>query len=237
MLRKNFVANLRWRGMIHDMVPGTEAYFNIGYIGFDPSAASLHLGNLVSIMLLRHLQEAGHTPVAVLGGATGMIGDPSGRTQERLCLTEEVLRYNESCIAKQLEFFLNFSNCSNRARLLNNLDWLKKESLLIFLCDVGKHTSIGYMMSKDSVRKRINTGISYTEFAYQLLQGYDFYHLYLNEGIRLQMGGADQLGNLTTGVELVRKKYNPKLSLYLFLCLHVLMVLNLVKLLLVQIYG
>ena len=210
MLRKNFVANLHWRGMIHNIVPGTEAYLNqgstMGYIGFDPSASSLHLGNLVTIMLLRHFQEAGHTPIALLGGATGMIGDPSGRTQERLFLTEEVLRYNEACIGKQLERFLDFSHGKHRARLLNNLDWFKKESLLGFLREVGKHISIGYMMAKDSVKQRITTGISYTEFAYQLLQAYDFYHLYLHEGVKLQMGGSDQWGNLTTGVELIRKK-------------------------------
>jgi len=205
---KNFVNNLRWRGMIHDMVPGMEAHQEktIGYIGFDPSAPSLHLGNLVTIMLLKYFQEAGHTPIALLGGATGMIGDPSGRTKERLFLTEEVLRYNESCIAKQLQNFLDFSSGSNRAKLLNNFHWFKDTSLLSFLREVGKHISIGYMMAKESVKQRIDTGISYTEFAYQLLQGYDFYHLYLHEGVKLQMGGADQWGNLTTGVELIRKK-------------------------------
>ncbi len=210
---KNFVAALRWRGMIHDFVPGTEAHLNNGptkgYIGFDPSAASLHLGNLVTIMLLRHFQEAGHKPIAVVGGATGMIGDPSGRTQERTFLTEEALRYNQACIGKQLERFLDFTtgtNETNRAELLNNFDWFKEISFLHFLKDIGKHMPIGYMMAKDSVKQRLETGISYTEFAYQLLQGYDFYHLYVHQGVTFQMGGSDQWGNLTTGVELIRKK-------------------------------
>ncbi|TSJ80774.1 MAG: tyrosine--tRNA ligase [Candidatus Cardinium sp.] len=207
---KNFIASLRWRGMIHDMVPGTAEHLSsgmaTGYVGFDPSAPSLHLGNLVAIMLLKHFQEAGHQPIALVGGATGMIGDPSGRSQERLFLTEEVLRYNESCIAKQLEKFLDFSTGQNKALLLNNFDWFKDISFLSLLREVGKHIPIGYMMAKDSVKQRIETGISYTEFSYQLLQAYDFYYLYLHKNVTLQMGGSDQWGNLTTGVELIRKK-------------------------------
>ncbi|WP_339044380.1 tyrosine--tRNA ligase [Cardinium endosymbiont of Tipula unca] len=207
---KNFIANLRWRGMIHDMVPGTEEHLNkgmaTGYVGFDPSASSLHLGNLVAIMLLKHLQESGHKPIAIVGGATGMIGDPSGRAKERMFLTEEILRYNQDCISQQLKKFLDFSSGKNRAELLNNFDWFKDFSFIDFLRDVGKHIPIGYMVAKDSVKQRIETGLSYTEFAYQLLQGYDFYHLHLNKNVTLQMGGSDQWGNLTTGVELVRKK-------------------------------
>lgn len=207
---KNFIANLRWRGMIHDMVPGTEEHLNkgmaTGYVGFDPSASSLHLGNLVTIMLLKHLQESGHKPIAIVGGATGMIGDPSGRAKERMFLTEEMLRYNQECISQQLGKFLDFSSGKNRAELLNNFDWFKDFSFIDFLRDVGKHIPIGYMAAKDSVKQRIESGLSYTEFAYQLLQGYDFYHLHLNKNVTLQMGGSDQWGNLTTGVELVRKK-------------------------------
>lgn len=207
---KDFIANLQWRGMIHDMVPGTAEHLNsgmaTGYVGFDPSAPSLHLGNLVPIMLLKHFQEAGHKPIALVGGATGMIGDPSGRSQERVFLTEEVLRYNEASIAKQLEKFLDFSTGPNQAVVLNNFDWFKGISFLSFLRDVGAHIPIGYMMAKDSVKQRIETGISYAEFAYQLLQGYDFYYLYLHNNVTLQMGGSDQWGNLTTGVELIRKK-------------------------------
>lgn len=207
---KNFIASLHWRGMVHDMVPGTAEHLGrgmaTGYVGFDPSAPSLHLGNLVAIMLLKHFQEAGHKPIALVGGATGMIGDPSGRSQERLFLTEEILRYNEAAIAKQLEKFLDFSTGPNKAVLLNNFDWFKDISFLGFLREVGKHIPIGYMMAKDSVKQRLETGISYTEFAYQLLQGYDFYYLYLHKNVTLQMGGSDQWGNLTTGVELIRKK-------------------------------
>ena len=206
----NFIANLRWRGMIHNMVSGTEEYLckgmTTGYIGFDPSAPSLHLGNLITVMLLKHFQVAGHKPIVMIGGATGMIGDPSGRSQERSFLTEEVVRYNMHCIGQQLKIFLDFTPGQNQAELLNNLDWLKSISFFDFLRDIGKHMPIGYMMAKDSVKKRIETGISYTEFAYQLLQGYDFYYLYLHKNVRLQMGGADQWGNLTTGVELIRKK-------------------------------
>ncbi|WP_243575247.1 tyrosine--tRNA ligase [Candidatus Cardinium sp. cByotN1] len=207
---KDFIASLTWRGMIHDMVPGIVQHLakgmTTGYVGFDPSAPSLHLGNLVTIMLLKHFQEAGHQPIALVGGATGMIGDPSGRSQERTFLTEEVLRYNEASIAKQLEKFLDFSTGPNKALLLNNFDWFKDFSFLGFLREVGKHIPIGYMMAKDSVKQRIETGISYTEFAYQLLQGYDFYYLYLHKNVTLQMGGSDQWGNLTTGVELIHKK-------------------------------
>lgn len=207
---KDFIGSLGWRGMIHDMVPGTGQHLSkgmaTGYVGFDPSAPSLHLGNLVTIMLLKHLQEAGHKPIALVGGATGMIGDPSGRSQERNFLTEEVLRYNQEAIGKQLAKFIDFSSGPNKALLLNNFDWLKDYTFLGFLRDVGKHIPIGYMMAKDSVKQRIETGISYAEFAYQLLQAYDFYYLYLHKNVTLQMGGSDQWGNITTGVELIRKK-------------------------------
>ncbi|ROT47390.1 tyrosine--tRNA ligase [Candidatus Cardinium hertigii] len=207
---KNFVANLRWRGMIHDIVPGIEEHLSnsmvTGYIGFEPSASSLHLGNLVTLMLLKHFQEAGHKPIVVVGGATAMVGDPSWKAQERLFLPEEIIRHNEDCISQQLKKFLDFDTGKNKAVVLNNFDWLRDISFLSFLRDVGKHIPIGYMMAKDSVKRRIETGISYTEFAYQLLQGFDFYYLYLNKGVTLQMGGADQWGNLTTGIELIRKK-------------------------------
>ncbi|MDD9140141.1 MAG: tyrosine--tRNA ligase, partial [Candidatus Cardinium sp.] len=167
---------------------------------------SLHLGNLVTLMLLKHFQEAGHKPVVVVGGATAMVGDPSWRAQERMLLSEEEIRYNQDCIEQQLKQFLDFSNGNNKAVLLNNLDWLKDFSFLSFLRVVGKYIPVGYMLSKDSVKKRLEKGISYTEFAYQLLQGFDFYYLYTNKSVTLQMGGADQWGNLTTGIELIRKK-------------------------------
>jgi tyrosyl-tRNA synthetase len=207
---KNFVEELKWRGMLHDMTPGTEAQLNkemtAGYIGFDPTASSLHIGNLATIMLLVHLQRAGHKPFALVGGATGMIGDPSGKSEERKFLDEEVLKHNQTCIKKQLERFLDFECGANSAEMVNNYDWFKKIGFLQFLREVGKHLTINYMISKDSVQKRLETGISYTEFSYQLLQGYDFYWLYKNKNIKLQMGGSDQWGNITTGTELIRRK-------------------------------
>ncbi|GAB4118921.1 MAG: tyrosine--tRNA ligase [Thermoflexibacter sp.] len=207
---KNFVEELKWRGMLHDMTPGTEAQLNkemtAGYIGFDPTASSLHIGNLATIMLLVHLQRTGHKPFALVGGATGMIGDPSGKSEERKFLDEEVLKHNQTCIKKQLEKFLDFESGANSAEMVNNYDWFKEIGFLQFLREVGKHLTINYMISKDSVQKRLETGISFTEFSYQLLQGYDFYWLYKNKNIKLQMGGSDQWGNITTGTELIRRK-------------------------------
>ncbi|MFN5334384.1 MAG: tyrosine--tRNA ligase [Bacteroidota bacterium] len=208
----NIVEELRWRGMIQDIMPGTEDLLNkekvTGYIGFDPTSDSLHIGSLVPILLLVHLQKAGHQPIALIGGATGMVGDPSGKSEERNLLSEAQLETNILGVKKQLEQFLDFSaSTPNKAILLNNYDWFKNISFIPFLRDVGKHITINYMMSKDSVRKRIEgeTGISYTEFAYQLMQGYDFMWLYDNHGCKLQMGGSDQWGNITTGTELIRK--------------------------------
>lgn len=199
--------------MVQDIMPGTEEQLNkestTGYIGFDPSADSLHIGSLVPILLLVHLQRAGHRPVALVGGATGMVGDPSGKSEERNLLSEEVLQKNVDGIRKQLEKYLDFNpEHPHSARLVNNYDWFKKISFIQFLRDVGKHITVNYMMSKDSVKKRIDgeTGISYTEFAYQLMQGYDYYWLYQNMGCKLQMGGSDQWGNITTGSELIRRK-------------------------------
>lgn len=209
-MEKNFVEELKWRGMLHAMTPGTEAQLNkemtAGYIGFDPTASSLHIGNLATIMLLVHLQRTGHKPFALVGGATGMIGDPSGKSEERKFLDEEVLRHNQICIKKQLEKFLDFESGANSAEMVNNYDWFKEIGFLQFLREVGKHLTINYMMSKESVQKRLETGISFTEFSYQLLQGYDFYWLYKNKNIKLQMGGSDQWGNITTGTELIRRK-------------------------------
>ncbi|MCU0471223.1 MAG: tyrosine--tRNA ligase, partial [Arcicella sp.] len=206
----NFIEELRWRGMLHDMMPGTEEQLNkemtAAYIGFDPTAASLHIGNLATIMLLKHFQLCGHKPFALVGGATGMIGDPSGKSAEREFLSEETLRHNQDCIKKQLEKFLDFNVGDNSAEMVNNYDWFKEFSFLGFLREAGKHLSVNYMMSKDSVKKRLETGISFTEFSYQLLQGYDFYWLYKNKNVRLQMGGSDQWGNITTGTEIIRRK-------------------------------
>ncbi len=206
----NFIEELRWRGMLNDMTPGTEAQLSkemtAGYIGFDPTAASLHIGNLATIMLLVHFQRAGHKPFALVGGATGMIGDPSGKAAERDFLSEETLRLNQEGIQAQLEKFLEFSDALNSAEMVNNYDWFKDFSFLGFLREAGKHLTVNYMMAKDSVKKRFETGISFTEFSYQLLQGYDYYWLYKNKGIRLQMGGSDQWGNITTGTELIRRK-------------------------------
>lgn len=207
---KRFIDELRWRGMLHDMMPGTEEQLNkemtAAYIGFDPTAKSLHIGNLATIMLLKHFQLAGHKPFALVGGATGMVGDPSGKAAERSFLSEEILRENQDGIKQQLERFLDFDCGENSAEIVNNYDWFKEFNFLQFLREVGKYLTVNYMMSKDSVKNRLQTGISFTEFSYQLLQGYDFYWLFKNKNIRLQMGGSDQWGNITTGTELIRRK-------------------------------
>ncbi len=206
----SLISELRWRGMIHDMTPGTEAQLaqevTTGYIGFDPTAKSLHIGNLATIMLLVHLQRAGHVPVALVGGATGMIGDPSGKSAERQLLDEATLRDNQAGIRRQLENFLDFDTPNNPAQLVNNYDWFGEMGFLRFLREAGKHLTVNYMMAKDSVKSRLETGLSFTEFSYQLLQGYDFYHLYAHHGVKLQMGGSDQWGNITTGTEFIRRK-------------------------------
>jgi len=206
----DFIEELRWRGMLHDMMPGTDEQLRkemtSGYIGFDPTASSLHIGNLATIMLLVHFQRAGHKPFALVGGATGMIGDPSFKASERSFLDEDTLRFNQEGIRKQLEQFLDFDCGANSAEMVNNYDWFKDMGFLQFLREAGKFLSVNYMMSKDSVKKRLETGISFTEFSYQLLQGYDFYHLYKHKNIRLQMGGSDQWGNITTGTEMIRRK-------------------------------
>ena len=211
----NFVEELKWRGMIHDIMPGTEELLNkektSGYIGFDPTADSLHIGHMVQVMLLMHFQRAGHTPIALVGGATGMIGDPSGKSEERNLLDEASLRKNQEGIKKQLAKFLDFqSEKENKAIMVNNYDWMKEYSFLDFIRDIGKHITVNYMMSKDSVKKRIGSeskdGMSFTEFSYQLVQGTDFLHLYTNNNCRLQMGGSDQWGNIVTGTELIRRK-------------------------------
>lgn len=205
----NFIHELRWRGMIHDMMPGTEEQLNremtTGYVGFDPTADSLHIGNLVPVMLLVHLQRAGHKPIALVGGATGMVGDPSGKSEERNLLSEEILNHNLACQKKQLEKFLSFEG-KNAAGIVNNYDWFKDMSFLNFIREAGKHISVSYMMAKDSVQNRLETGISFTEFCYQLVQGYDFYYLYKEKNCKLQMGGSDQWGNIVTGTELIRRK-------------------------------
>ena len=210
----SFVAELSWRGMLHDIMPGTEDQLNkemtAAYVGFDPTADSLHIGNLVSIMLLKHLQVAGHKPFALVGGATGMIGDPSGKSKERNLLDETSLKHNQDAIKKQLSKFLDFdSDAENVAVMVNNYDWMKNFSFLEFIRDVGKHLTVNYMMAKDSVKKRLSSeskdGMSFTEFTYQLVQGYDFLHLYQNHNCMLQMGGSDQWGNITTGTELIRR--------------------------------
>ncbi|SDL04591.1 tyrosyl-tRNA synthetase [Catalinimonas alkaloidigena] len=204
----NFVEELRWRGLLQDQTPGTEEFLlnhaTVGYVGFDPTAVSLHIGNLVPIMLLKHFQRAGHKPIALVGGATGMVGDPSGKSEERNLLDEETLRRNQEGIRQQLGRFLDFEG-DQAAEIVNNYDWFKEFGFLEFLRDVGKHLTVNYMMAKDSVKKRLETGISFTEFSYQLLQGYDFQWLYKNKGCRLQMGGSDQWGNITTGTELIRR--------------------------------
>ena len=207
---KNFVEELRWRGMIHDIMPGTEEQFlkqtATAYVGFDPTADSLHIGHLVGIMMLSHLQRSGHRPIVLLGGATGMIGDPSFKSQERKLLTLEEIQHNQACIKKQLSRFMDFeTEAENKALVLNNYDWNSKWSFLDFIRDVCKHITVNYMMAKDCVKKRIETGLSFTEFSYQLLQAYDFKYLYENYGCKLQMGGSDQWGNITCGTELIRR--------------------------------
>lgn len=205
----NFVEELRWRGLLHDIIDGTEEYMlkNItkGYIGFDPTSDSLHIGSLVPIMLLVHLQRSGHLPVALVGGATGMVGDPSGKSSERNLLSIEDLNHNVECLKKQLSKFLDFESKTNPAEMVNNYDWFKNMNFLTFIRDVGKHITVNYMMGKDSVKNRLENGMSYTEFSYQLIQGYDFYWLRKNKNCVLQMGGSDQWGNITTGTELIRK--------------------------------
>ncbi len=206
----NFVEELKWRGMIHDIMPGTEEQFakemTTAYIGFDPTADSLHIGSLVQIMILVHLQKAGHKPLALVGGATGMVGDPSGKSKERNLLDEETLTHNLKCMQRQLEQFLDFNCGDNAAEVVNNFDWFKNFSFLDFIRDVGKHISVNYMMAKDSVKSRLETGMSFTEFSYQLVQGYDFYWLWKNKNCRVQLGGSDQWGNIVTGTELIRRK-------------------------------
>ncbi len=211
---KNFVQELQWRGMVHDAMPNTEEHLmeamRSAYVGFDPTADSLHIGNLVPIMLLAHFQRAGHRPVALVGGATGMIGDPSGKSSERNLLDEKTLRHNQECVRTQLSQFLDFtSGAENEAVMVNNYDWMKEFSFLDFIRDVGKHITVNYMMAKDSVKNRLSgelaDGMSFTEFTYQLVQGYDFLHLYQNTNCSLQMGGSDQWGNITTGTELIRR--------------------------------
>ena len=215
IIKMNFIEELTWRGMIHDIMPGTEEQFSkemtAAYVGIDPTADSLHIGHLVSVMMLKHLQIAGHKPVALVGGATGMIGDPSGKSDERNLLDEKTLRHNEECIKKQLSKFLDFdSDAENAAELVNNYDWMKDFSFLEFIRDIGKHITVNYMMAKDSVKKRLGEeskmGLSFTEFTYQLVQGTDFLHLYREKNCKLQMGGSDQWGNITTGTELIRRK-------------------------------
>jgi len=205
----NFIEELTWRGMIHDIMPGTEEALlkqrSSGYIGFDPTADSLHVGHLVQIMTLVHFQRAGHKPFALVGGATGMVGDPSGKSQERNLLDAETLNHNVTCVKTQLERFLDFSG-ENAAEMVNNYDWFQNMSFLDFIRDVGKHITVNYMLSKDSVKKRLETGMSFTEFSYQLVQGYDFYHLNLHHNCIVQMGGSDQWGNIVTGTELIRRK-------------------------------
>ena len=208
-MQTNLVQELQWRGMIHDIMPGTEEQLNkevtTAYVGIDPTADSLHIGHLVSIMLLKHLQMAGHKPLAVVGGATGMIGDPSFKAAERKLLTVDEVQHNVSCIRQQLSKFLDFDNPVNGAEICNNYDWMKDYLFLDFIRDVGKHITVNYMMTKDSVKKRLETGLSFTEFSYQLLQAYDYLVLYRTKGCRLQMGGSDQWGNITTGTELIRR--------------------------------
>ncbi|MDG1159516.1 MAG: tyrosine--tRNA ligase [Flavobacteriales bacterium] len=207
----NFLEELRWRGMLHDVMPGTEEQLQkemtLGYVGFDPTADSLHIGNLVPIMLLMHFQRAGHKPIALVGGATGMVGDPSGKSNERNMLDLDALNHNLSCQKKQLERFLDFDCGENSAEIVNNYDWFKDISFLDFIRDVGKHITVNYMMAKDSVKKRLEgNGMSFTEFSYQLVQGYDFYHLWKERNCLIQFGGSDQWGNIVTGTELIRKK-------------------------------
>jgi tyrosyl-tRNA synthetase len=205
----DLVEELKWRGLLHDAMPETQELLNqemvTGYVGFDPTSDSLHIGNLVPIMLLKHLQLAGHKPIALVGGATGMIGDPSGKSAERNLLDEETLRKNQEGVKKQLMQFLDFESGENKAELANNYDWFKDMTFLDFMRDIGKHLTVSYMMAKDSVQNRLETGISFTEFSYQLVQGYDFAHLLKTKNVKLQMGGSDQWGNIVTGTELIRR--------------------------------
>ena len=223
----NFVEELKWRGMIHQMMPGTEELFEketvTAYVGIDPTADSLHIGHLCGVMMLRHLQQAGHKPLALVGGATGMIGDPSGKSQERNLLNEETLRHNVECIKAQLDRFLDFnSDAPNAAELVNNYEWMKDFTFLDFARDIGKCITVNYMMAKDSVKRRLNgeaqDGMSFTEFTYQLLQGYDFLHLYETKNCKLQMGGSDQWGNITTGTELIRRKLGADKEAFALTC-------------------
>lgn len=223
----NFVDELTWRGMIHQMMPGTKELLEketvTAYVGIDPTADSLHIGHLCGVMMLRHLQKCGHKPLALVGGATGMIGDPSGKSQERNLLNEETLRHNVQCIKQQLARFLDFeSNAPNRAELVNNYDWMKDYSFLDFAREIGKCITVNYMMAKDSVKRRLNgefqDGMSFTEFTYQLLQGYDFLHLYQTKNCKLQMGGSDQWGNITTGTELIRRKLGAENEAFALTC-------------------
>lgn len=212
MTKMNFAEEMRWRGMLYDMMPGTEEELNKGmargYIGFDPTADSLHVGHLMQVMTLIHFQRAGHKPYALVGGATGMVGDPSGKSAERNLLSEETLQHNVNSIHTQLEKFLDFNADANSAEMVNNYDWFKTFGFLDFIREVGKHITVNYMMAKDSVKKRLEgeTGMSFTEFSYQLVQGYDFYYLWKHHGIKIQMGGSDQWGNIVTGTELIRRK-------------------------------
>ena len=207
---KNFVEELRWRGMLQDIMPGTEELLTkemvTGYIGFDPTSDSLGVGNLVQIMTLLHFQQCGHKPMALVGGATGMVGDPSGKSAERNLLNEETLQFNLSAQQKQLEKFLDFNSGANAAVIVNNYDWLKEYRFLEFIRDIGKYITVSYMMAKDSVQSRLESGMSFTEFSYQLVQGYDFYFLWKNNNVKIQMGGSDQWGNIVTGTELIRRK-------------------------------
>ena len=223
----NFVEELKWRGMVHQMMPGTEELLQkeqvSAYVGIDPTADSLHIGHLCGVMMLRHLQRCGHKPIALVGGATGMIGDPSGKSQERNLLNEETLRHNVACIQKQLSRFLDFeSDAPNRAELVNNYDWMKDFTFLDFAREIGKCITVNYMMAKDSVKRRLNgeaqDGMSFTEFTYQLLQGYDFLHLYQTKNCKLQMGGSDQWGNITTGTELIRRKLGVENEAFALTC-------------------
>ncbi len=209
-MTKSFVDELKWRGMLQDIMPGTEELLNkemvTGYIGFDPTADSLGVGNLVQVMMLLHFQQCGHKPIALVGGATGMVGDPSGKSAERNLLSEDILQHNLDCQKKQLEKFLDFRAGKNAAEIVNNYDWFKEFTFLDFIRDIGKHITVNYMMAKDSVKSRLDSGMSFTEFSYQLVQGYDFYFLWKHHGVKLQMGGSDQWGNIVTGTELIRRK-------------------------------
>ena len=209
---KDFLEELKWRGLIHDLTPGVEEQLQkemtLGYIGFDPTSDSLHIGNMLQVMLLSIFQKCGHQPIVLIGGATGMVGDPSGKSKERKFLDEDLLIHNQNRIKKQFETFLDFKKSKNKALIVNNFDWFKDFDVLRFLRSVGKHISINYMLAKDSVKNRLESGISFTEFSYQLIQGYDFYWLWKNKNVKIQMGGSDQWGNIVSGTELIRRKAN-----------------------------